>query len=620
MWREQFKGRAGETPVEAIHCSHGRCTSYMAIGHGAAFQMSDTRLITNDVARAFLEDRKSHDLNAYEEIEGGAAMLLATCRGGLHLNGLRVLSEECAEALAAHSGGYLELNGIAVLSERAAQLLATYKCPSGYRPPGLSLTGLTSIPATPGHLALARLLSGHDGVLFLKCLTSLEDEAAEVLASHTGPLCLDALTTLSDKAAEALAWHKGDLSLQGIVALSDSAAASLARHEGYLKLAGVKFLADAAAGHLARHNGLLSLVAVQQLHETPGHIALAKSLVVVGGQGVFRDDGRSVYLNGLKSLSRSMGVILAKAKDLGLNGLSALPDAVAEVLSLHTGGGLSLDGVSMLSDNAAASLSRHAGASLSLNGLASLSEPACLSLASYAGGKLSLNGLSTLTPRNCAALSKYAGDLSLRGVSEISDEAAQQLSSRKSLTDVNVAGLSQSAARILRTITKPIATAYKSGKWPGVKSDAVVVRDLTPMVALDDDAAVILAQCEGMLALDGLSTLSDKAASALAKHKVGLRVIRLNGLKSLSEKAVAALAASKAALELNGLTALSDKAAESLKKHKGDLSLTGVTSVSRKGVEVLAKFEGQCLLMSLRSLPGDLASTLRANPNIYDND
>jgi len=582
--------------------------------------MSDTRILTTEVAKAFLEARsleelRRYDLNNYEEIESPAATVLATSRQRLRLNALKGLSSESAEALADHAGGSLELNGIATLSDPAALALASYKCPSHFFAPGLSLRGLTRIPATPGHLALVRLLSNHSSVLFLECLTSLEDDVAEVLASHTGPLQLDSLTTLSDKAAAALARHKGDLDLNGLVALSDSAVASLASHEGYLRLAGLVSLTDAAAAQLAKHNGTLSLGALEQLQETPGHSALARSLVVVGGQGVFRDDVTSVYLNGLKSLSTLMAKTLTKAKELELNGLTQLPDAVADVLSLHKGGGLSLDGVSMLSDNAVHSLSRHEG-SLSLNGLASLTESACRSLASFAGDRLSLNGVLTLAPEATASLSRYTGQLSLWGLCDLSDEAAAALAQRKSRTDVNVAAISGSATRILRTITKPIAARYKSGKWPGVRMADSVVIDLTPMVVLDDDAAEVLAQCKESLMLNGLVSLSDKAAAALAKHSYSLC---LSGVQDLSDKAIAALAKSKACLDLDGLSALTDKAAVALGKHKADsLSLKGVQHISIEGAEALAAHAGGCVLLVLGNLPDAVAALLRGNANVVD--
>ena len=95
-----------------------------------------------------------------------------------------------------------------------------------------------------------------------------------------------------------------------------------------------------------------------------------------------------------------------------------------------------------------------------------------------------------------------------------------------------------------------------------------------------------------------LTNLSAKAAIILANHKGDLN---LSGLTSLSDKTAKALANHEGTLELSGLTSLSDKAAEALANHKGDLYLGGLTSLSDKSAEALAKHKSVLHLPSLTS-------------------
>ena len=78
-----------------------------------------------------------------------------------------------------------------------------------------------------------------------------------------------------------------------------------------------------------------------------------------------------------------------------------------------------------------------------------------------------------------------------------------------------------------------------------------------------------------VLHLDGLTTLSDEAAKALAQHK---GTLYLNGLTTLSDEAATALAQHEGrSLSLPGLTTLSDEAAKALAQYKGDLSLASIS-------------------------------------------
>ena len=92
------------------------------------------------------------------------------------------------------------------------------------------------------------------------------------------------------------------------------------------------------------------------------------------------------------------------------------------------------------------------------------------------------------------------------------------------------------------------------------------------------------------LDLDGLTSLSDAAAQALARLKGGLS---LRGLKKLSDVAAQALAQHKGdCLTLDGLTSLSDAAAQALARHKGGLRLRGLKKLSAAAAQALAQHEG----------------------------
>ena len=75
--------------------------------------------------------------------------------------------------------------------------------------------------------------------------------------------------------------------------------------------------------------------------------------------------------------------------------------------------------------------------------------------------------------------------------------------------------------------------------------------------------------CGGVVASAAVLLFSPVAG----KHKEGLN---LNGLTTLSDAAAEALATHKGYLNLDGLTTLSAAAAKALAKHKGELWLHGV--------------------------------------------
>ena len=127
---------------------------------------------------------------------------------------------------------------------------------------------------------------------------------------------------------------------------------------------------------------------------------------------------------------------------------------------------------------------------------------------------------------------------------------------------------------------------------------------LDGLTSLSDAAAQALAQNKGDLSLNGLKSLSDSPghvalARKLAQHK---RDLYLDGLTSLSDAAAQALAQRKRRLSLGGLTSLSAAAAQALAQHKGGLYLEGLKSLSDAAAKSLSRLKGEIDLSGLRVL------------------
>jgi hypothetical protein len=284
----------------------------------------------------------------------------------------------------------------------------------------------------------AKELSGYKGyVLDLSGLTSLSEKLADILAKHKGNLMLDGLTTISDKALEFVASHSG----------------------GYLSLDGLTNLSDKALQILSLHKELL-------------------------------------YLNGLTSMSDKAVSVLSKQQgSLVLDGLTDLSEKAIVLLASHQGGFLSLDGLTSLSDKSLEALANHDG-DLYLNGLTSLSDKACQALANHKD-ELSLNGVTTLSEKAAIALSKHEGELSLDGLTSLSDKAAAALA---------VKGIS-------------ISEEEESEEEEDID---YCQYDLSDLDVNDDKVAIALSKHEGELSLDGLTSISDKAAEVLAEKGISI--------------------------------------------------------------------------------------------------
>jgi len=133
-------------------------------------------------------------------------------------------------------------------------------------------------------------------------------------------------------------------------------------------------------------------------------------------------------LNGLQSLTPADAAHLGKLSGvdyLSLNGLQMIDSEVAVGLAGFSGV-LSLDGLKSICDDSARELAKQGGLKfdtersaygLALNGLTELSDKAAEELSTYKGRFLKLDGLNEISATTAQSLAKYQGDLQVkRGV------------------------------------------------------------------------------------------------------------------------------------------------------------------------------------------------------------
>lgn len=205
-------------------------------------------------------------------------------------------------------------------------------------------------------------------------------------------------------------------------------------------------------------------------------------------------DGRPIDLDGVKTLSTETAAVLGgHLGRLELNGLVELsPECARHLAGIPAP--LLLNGVRVLSPEAAAGLARHHGV-LCLDGLKSLPPDVASHLArhrhiSHLGrfyNRLSLNGVETLSEESAAALSAYLGNLSLNGLRNLAPDAARRLVKHR--TDE---------------------------MWSVAELYSLLLDGLT---SLSDDVAFALADYHGGLSLDGLVKPSHAVLRGLAGHR-----------------------------------------------------------------------------------------------------
>ncbi|MCS5643278.1 MAG: sel1 repeat family protein [Dehalococcoidia bacterium] len=208
---------------------HRVLTKEMMLGRLA--ELSEFTSITVEAATLGPRDDQSSRRADDANLDGLCTLSIEVARElvkhqtNLSLTGLVTIADDVAKVLSTHQGEGLHLNGLRSLTDAAVDSLKDFKGDDGYRT-GLELGGLTSLSDMS-----ARSFSKHRGRLDLSGLTVLSDAAAKGLSKHKGTMELNGLTTLSAVAAKHLAKHDGDLELYGLNDLSDEAAVEFANKD-----------------------------------------------------------------------------------------------------------------------------------------------------------------------------------------------------------------------------------------------------------------------------------------------------------------------------------------------------------------------------------------------------
>ncbi|MDB4670744.1 hypothetical protein OAF34_01295 [Pirellulaceae bacterium] len=254
--------------------------------------------------------------------------------------------------------------------------------------------------------------------------STIEDAAAAELTKHDKPVFLNGLVEISEPAAQSLAQIQSNLAL-GLVDLSPPVAAELAKHKGFLSFNRLSDVSDSVAEKLGQHQGGLFLSGLTELTETASE-GLAKSTGVLA-------------LNGLTKLTDRQAEFFSMHKgDLHLNGLTKLTDRQAEFFSRHKGD-LNLNGLSALTASQATDLGQTEGG-LMLKGIVALPEEVAAGLCQHpqtAGGSVVvLDGVTSLSDQAAVHFESIQCTFYLMGLVDFSDRAAQSLSKKKTLIQI----------------------------------------------------------------------------------------------------------------------------------------------------------------------------------------
>lgn len=393
-------------------------------------------------------------LDGLREISIDVAAALANySRGALHLDGLLSLSPEVAHRLSHLHSGMVSLGSLKDVSpDTFSHLLATRH--------GVSLNAVESL----GPEYVDVLLDAPKGwgetpkwQLQLNGLRFLPDATAEAVVSCAKgmrrvvyqdtwePLVtLDGLTVL-DSPALARAGIRGErpvirLSLETIQWISSRAAATLGRNF-FVNLPRMRHVTPAIARAFAASDSFVSLGAISEI--TP------KTARAFG-----RKRRGRLALNGLKTLSVEIaeGLAHASVERLSLSGVTALDAATAEKLASSVADCIELRGLELVDDSVAAALAcfkgafklnllslptvlrsplasllaKHEGA-MSLRGVEELTADAAGELSLHGGTEMGLDELKVLPAFVAEKLVPYVGKLSLCGLTRITDETAAKL-------------------------------------------------------------------------------------------------------------------------------------------------------------------------------------------------
>jgi hypothetical protein len=255
------------------------------------------------------------------------------------------------------------------------------------------------------------------------------------------------------------------------------------------------------------------------------------------------------------------------------------------------GGFASFDALSTLTPEVAEVLVKHEGL-LSFNGLTELSPETAAVLAKHAPSKsfgyadLRLNGLKTISPKAAEALATHQGKVLLYSLEKLdSVPLAQKLARQWGEVRLGITELSPTIAAELAKHRGTEEDKTRPGVIARRADGAASVLRLDNIVSLSPETAESLSAHEGVLVLNGLTSLPPAVAASLAKRAGNSKTKRhgtlvLDGLETLSTGSATVLAAFTGELVLKAITELPPDTAAALAKHKGRLHLTGLTKLS----------------------------------------
>ena len=438
--------------------------------------------------------------------------------------------------------------------------------------------------------AAAAILGGDKSgrELNLNGLKTLSPEAAKALAKYRGPLFLNGLRSLDAATERIFAKRNHEVTfLQGLTALESRRLAK----------------AVAAAGH---YFGDLCFMRLRKLS-----VEAAQVLVTADGRLSFGGHGR---------FTPDVNEILGKADN---------------VIRFFGRKRLTLDAVFGLGTEG----HTHDG-ELVFPEVRQLDAEAAAELARYPGAAIHFVSLEEITPEAARAIAPYRGTLDLRGVTTFSGEAAVALANRSAETRLQSQDLESSDGSFIVRLA------------PDNVFNLGTIRQLTPDLAGTLSAAPILDFCNlkklspqtarllgenhhGSLLLDGLESLPESVAAALALHDggVSLRRVRhlslsaakslatvrgfvsLGGLKRLGPRLAAELAGCTGNLMLDGVEELTPGVARKLQKHTGMLSMNGLSEISIETAKILAKKPNQKRLVRCGGSIAAVQFLLREDPD-----
>jgi hypothetical protein len=395
------------------------------------------------------------------------------------------------------------------------------------------------------------------------------------------------------------------LELNGLTSLSVNAAQAFSKHAGTLCLNGLNELSDNAAEYLSNHVGVLELRGLVSLSE-------------IAVENLFGHTGKIILSDSI-ILSDTSRQRLSERETYSWANNTNFSNLELDKTDAPKNGIINMDHLTFLSDQEASDISSQNGRTLRLNGLTELTEVAADLLAEFKGDAIELNGLKELSDEVAEKLGAFKGGLLLNGLNFLSDRGAKALSNRYIPEGVEGVTITEEEAKILAekegdldlnhltSLSVGVAIQLSKHKGGGLK--------LNGIKRLSSNTADYIGRHDGDLALNGLTNLSPNIARFLApafgfQNQILDHALYLNGLTALSAETAKALSNHRGRLILNRLSSLSETAAEALSGHKGSyLSLCGIKEISDKSAEYLSK-HSQVNLLGLTALSSVAAKIL----------